>query len=372
LFSISAMTNPAIISSPAEPALHELCSQLRELSLPLEQELIQGATAWPRKQLELCGDYGVFQWFLPTEVGGQNWKQSDIVRGYLALSAACLTTTFVITQATGACGRIGLSENESLKRRVLGDLMKGSVFATLGVSHLTTSRRHLDRPVMHAEALAGGGYRLDGFSPWVTGAAFADYIVLGATQDDGRQILALLPARLPGVKIPPAEKLVALTASQTGPVHCANVEISEQWVLAGPMPDIMTAGSGGSTGGLQTSTLAVGLAEEAIRFLEQETECREDLRPVAGALRAESQELREDLLLAAEGSSRRAKQQLRVDANSLVLRTTQAALTAAKGTGYVAGHPAGRWCREAMFFLVWSCPHPVMAANLCELAGLAD
>ena len=43
-------------------------------------------------------------------------------------------------------------------------------------------------------------------------------------------------------------------------------------------------------------------------------------------------------------------------ANSLVLRASQAALAAAEGTGYVVGHPAGRWCREALFFLVWSCP----------------
>ena len=53
-----------------------------------------------------------------------------------------------------------------------------------------------------------------------------------------------------------------------------------------------------------------------------------------------------------------------------MLRATQAALGAAKGTGYVVGHPAGRWCREALFFLVWSCPAGVLSANLCELAGL--
>jgi hypothetical protein len=54
----------------------------------------------------------------------------------------------------------------------------------------------------------------------------------------------------------------------------------------------------------------------------------------------------------------------------LALRTSQAALAAAKGVGYVVGHPAGRWCREALFFLVWSCPQGVMTANLCELAGM--
>jgi len=64
------------------------------------------------------------------------------------------------------------------------------------------------------------------------------------------------------------------------------------------------------------------------------------------------------------------KESLRQRANSLVSRASQAALSAAKGSGYVVGHPAGRWCREALFFLVWSCPQPVAAANLCELAGI--
>jgi hypothetical protein len=53
-----------------------------------------------------------------------------------------------------------------------------------------------------------------------------------------------------------------------------------------------------------------------------------------------------------------------------VLRATQASLAAAKGTGFLASHPAGRWCREALFFLVWSCPQAVMEANLCQLAML--
>jgi alkylation response protein AidB-like acyl-CoA dehydrogenase len=52
----------------------------------------------------------------------------------------------------------------------------------------------------------------------------------------------------------------------------------------------------------------------------------------------------------------------------MVLRATQAAMTAAKGAGYVEGHPVGRWCREALFFLVWSCPAPIAQAHLCEFA----
>ena len=81
--------------------------------------------------------------------------------------------------------------------------------------------------------------------------------------------------------------------------------------------------------------------------------------------------LLDDLLHVVRGEATCTKESIRQRANSLVLRATQAALSAAKGSGYVVGHPAGRWCREALFFLVWSCPQPVAAANLCELAGIA-
>jgi hypothetical protein len=74
----------------------------------------------------------------------------------------------------------------------------------------------------------------------------------------------------------------------------------------------------------------------------------------------------------ADGETVCTTENLRARANSLVLRAAQAVLAAAKGTGYVVGHPAGRWCREALFFLVWSCPQPVLAANLCELAGIEE
>jgi hypothetical protein len=64
--------------------------------------------------------------------------------------------------------------------------------------------------------------------------------------------------------------------------------------------------------------------------------------------------------------------EIRRRANSLVLRATQAQLAASKGAGFVAGHPAERAVREAMFFLVWSCPQPVLAAALREFARIED
>ncbi len=62
--------------------------------------------------------------------------------------------------------------------------------------------------------------------------------------------------------------------------------------------------------------------------------------------------------------------QLRTQANALVLRATQAYLTASKGTGFLRTEPAQRRARQALFFLVWSCPAPVAHAAIRDLAGL--
>jgi hypothetical protein len=112
------------------------------------------------------------------------------------------------------------------------------------------------------------------------------------------------------------------------------------------------------------------LATAAIRYIEQESEERPALNRAAEALREDRQQAECDLLALADGQQNCTQGELRARANSLALRASQAALTAAKGAGYVVGHPAGRWCREALFFLVWSCPQPVVEANLCELAQI--
>ncbi len=353
-----------LIRTPDSPALETLSARLHEMAATLHEP-----GAWPQEQLKLCGEAGVYRWFLPEEFGGYAWDESAIIQGYLKLSAACLTTTFVITQRMGACQRVAGSGNQTAQQRWLPGLISGELFATVGISHLTTSRRHLAEPVLKATEV-DGGFQLSGFSPWVTGAPAADMIVTGATMEDGRQLLIAMPTDAPGVSTPQPPQLVGLSASQTGKVQCDDVLVSADCVLAGPVENVMQQGVGGNTGGLQTSTLAIGLAHAALRFLEDEATRRDDLQPPATALRKEYDAIHADLMALAAGYESCDRQGLRTRANSLVLRTTQATLTAAKGAGFVEGHPAGRWCREALFFLVWSCPQPVLSANLCELAGI--
>jgi len=352
------------IRSPDDPAFLALCRALAQ-----HADEVDSSGQWPAEQLRLCGEHGVWGWFMPFEWQGDEWSDADLARGYMGLAGACLTTAFIITQRIAAVRRIVSSSNDALKAKLLPGLRGGERFATVGISQLTTSHQHTDEPILKAEEIATG-YRLTGFIPWVTGAAHADTIVLGAVLGDGRELLIALPTDLPGVTVEAPLRLLGVSASATGQVRLDGVEISEELVLAGPVRGVLSGGSGSGTGGLQTSSLAVGLASAAIDFLDHESVQRPNLVAVAAGLRVDQTQIEADLLNLAAGEPGCTQDDLRARANSLALRASQAALGAAKGAGYVWGHRTGRYCREALFFLVWSCPHPVMQANLCELAGL--
>ncbi|MEQ8850038.1 acyl-CoA dehydrogenase family protein [Botrimarina sp.] len=362
---------PNRITSPDDPALQQLCDALRAVAPEADR-----TGAWPGEGMRACGRAGVYEWFLPAEHGGQGWDDEQVTRGYLALSQACLAVTFIITQRTGACRRIAGGTNDALKARLLPRLVSGDSFATVGVSHLTTSRRHLGKPALTATR-TGDAWRLDGAAPWVTGAEAAEHVVVGAVvagesgEPTDEELLLAVPMDTPGVTAGDPFEMVALTASRTGPVLFDNAELADEWVVAGPTPEVMKSGVGGATGGPQTSTLAVGNAAASLAILRDEATRRRDLDQAASAMGAEHAELIGDLLHAARGEPTCSSESLRQRSNSLVLRAAQAALTAKKGAGYLANAEAGRLCREALFFLVWSCPQPVQQAGLCELAGLS-
>jgi len=362
-----------MIETPNSPELTKLCDQLRLMTPSANSESI--SSRWPEDKLRLCADAGVYRWFVSAEAGGLGWSESEIAQAYLQLSAACLTTTFILTQQVSALRRVAGTQNDYLRQHVLPQLVSGQSTSTVAISHLTTSRRHLKKPVLHAKPV-DGGFEIDGYSPWCTGGCGADWLVMGAEQDDGAQVLFAADKNLGGISVEPGNQLMALTASQTGAIKCDKIFIEDKFVIDGPKPAVLSGGKKGGTGGLQTSTLAIGLAAAAVEFLGNESKRREDLLVTHEAFEEQLSSLRETLLGLASGAEPEtlgcSAQDLRASANSFVLRATQAALVAAKGGGYVQGHPVERWCREAMFFLVWSCPQPVLNSNLCEFAGIVD
>ncbi len=324
---------------------------------------------WPAESLRDLAQAGFLAWGIPEQSGGRGTASGDLVRMYLDAAAGCLNTTFILSQRNGAVARIVAAESSEWAHSLLPQLARGELFATVGISHLSTSRQHLASPPVSLRE-SDSGYVLNGLVPWVTGVAETDLLVTGGSFPDGRQMLVLLEADGPGVTRGPTAEMLALSASGTGNVYLEDVEVPRAAALTVPREQVMKSGGGG-TGSLTTSMLALGVAMRALRGLLHEAEFREELQADVRALRQEWQELI-DTLLQAETTPEicppGVTQTLRTRANSLVLRAAQAYLTACKGTGFVKGHPAERTFREASFFLVWSCPLPVQQAALREFA----
>jgi alkylation response protein AidB-like acyl-CoA dehydrogenase len=170
-----------------------------------------------------------------------------------------------------------------------------------------------------------------------------------------------VPTTAPGLLIEPPLRMLALSGSRTSPVRFAGVRPADVIVL--------DSQAGPRAGGLATTALALGATQAAVGLLRREALARSALAGIVAGLEAEAASIATRLQMAAtRGIEAARRDALRADATGLVVRAAQAALTAAKGAGFVAGHPAERLVRESLFFLVWSCPQSVATAVLCELA----
>lgn len=327
---------------------------------------------WPAKQLKLLFDSGFGRFGIPEEYGGMLISARESAEFYVNLSTHTLPTAFILSQRQACLGRLVASENTSLKEEFLPQLASGELMTTVGISHLSTSRQHLGRPAVTAEQTEDG-YLLNGEIPWVTGGPFADVLLLGATLADQTEILLLVDRQTDGLRVNPPMELLALTNTATGTLTLKDVRIPQSRLVLGPTTGVMKSGSGG-TGSFATSALAIGVALRAIEELQIEARSRDYLQPFADQLHAEGDQLHLDLLTASEDPDQTSLTPagLRSRANSLVLRSTQALLTASKGAGFTQGHLAERLVRQSFFFLVWSCPGPVANAAMQQFACTSE
>jgi len=325
------------------------------------------AGAWPDTLWSLLQEAGAAKWSLPQGYGGLACSRPLLVQRYAQLAGASLTAVFILSQHDAAVRRLAAAAPRETAERWLRAVGQGEAFVTVGISHLTTSRR----VGVKAAEIAPGRFRLDGAMPWVTAAAPANLFVTGAVLDDRRQMFIALPADRPGVTVRAPFLLAALQASCTAEVALDGVHVDGSDLLAGPAADLSSQPGAVGTAGLETSALALGQARAALEALvnlaPEQSELTEPADLLCDHWRSGWQEV---MALARGAPDVRSASQLRTQANALVLRATQAYLTASKGTGFLLTEPAQRWARQALFFLVWSCPTPVAHAAIRDLAGI--
>ncbi len=337
-------------------------------------DLLDQTGDWPSDDLNALAAAGVLKWSVPRDLGGNGLSPLELYLGYERIASASLAVALVLSQRDSAVGLIEgavpvVSKVEppaELPAKLLRRLAGNELFVTIGIAQLTTSRQG-GPPALSATPV-DNGYRVDGSIPWSTGAAKAEYVVAGAVLPDQRQILFLLPTKLPGVEVEPPLPLVSLRASWTGQVHCLNARIENEWILNGPAEKVL--GDRKRSLPLGQAFLATGLCRGGLELIAgHRSPTAESARD---RLELQLFELRREMLqLSQPGSEREAAAAapvLRGQCVDLALRIAHTAVALYKGTALLAGHPAQRLAREAPFLLVWSCPSPVIDCTVDILA----
>ncbi len=325
-------------------------------------DVLDASGQWPSDDLAALATVGVMRRAVPHEYGGEGLTPLELYLGYEMIAPASLAVALIISQRDSAIGLIDAAASNHYRTELLRRLANDQTFVTIGIAQLTTSRQG-GPPALTAEAVEGG-YRIDGDIPWSTGAAKSEYVVAGAVLPDRRQILFLLPMNAPGVHAAEPLPLVSLRASWTGSIRCTGVMITFSHLLVGPAEKVL--GGRTNTLPLGQAFLATGLCRGGLDLI-----ARHD-SPTAGAaherLDAQLIEVRTELLALSQPGREQdaiaAGPMLRGRCADLALRIVHSAVALYKGSALVAGHPAQRLAREALFLLVWSCPSAVIDCTI--------
>ncbi|HSV13887.1 MAG TPA: acyl-CoA dehydrogenase family protein, partial [Tepidisphaeraceae bacterium] len=152
---------------------------------------------WPTTDIQALDAAGAMRWSVPKEFGGDELPPLELHLRYEELARSSLATALILTQRDSAVGLVTASIGAAKRTTMLHRFAENKHFTTVGIAQLTTSRQG-SMPALRARRV-NGGYQLDGIIPWCTGAPMAQFIVAGATLDDGQQILFLMEPHLSGV-----------------------------------------------------------------------------------------------------------------------------------------------------------------------------
>lgn len=330
-------------------------------------------TDWPVDAVQVLHDHDCFGNVVPRQFGGKKVDPETQLGTYEAIASASVALALIVTQHDAAVELLAAGTNECLKADILSKCAQGSELLTVGISQLTTSRRHVQAALRAYPEENGDRYRLDGVMPWVTSARHANHIVTAAAMEDGQQLIACLPADAEHLDIKDPMDLLALNSSWTSEVRCKSLMISPNSIVKGPMENVLARRA--PVKGLTVSSVGMGMANALLRSLKEKSSALAGAdHLIARTIEPAYQEIRGRLYEAARASGNQeldtASTELRSSINALITRLSATLMTVSKGTGYLKSQPAQRLLRESAFFLIWSATPSVQTETIRDLWGL--
>ena len=221
---------------------------------------VDGLDVLPIAHLDALAALGLYGAPVPAEAGGLGLDLKTYCAVVEELASGCLATTFAWLQHRGLVMTLAADGTPAaLRDRWLDPACRGQVRGGIALGGLMPGP-----PRLHARP-DGGGWRLDGEAPWVTGWGLIDLLLVVARgPDDSVVSLIVDAAARPGLTAT-RERLAAVNASVTVRLGFDSVFVpGERWAGQGPFdpaeslrPDRMRV----------NGSLALGLAGRCTRLL---------------------------------------------------------------------------------------------------------
>ena len=305
---------------------------------------VDGLDVLPAAHLDALAALGLYGASVPTEAGGLGLDLVTYCAVVEELASGCLATTFVWLQHRGLVMTLAADGTPAaLRDRWLDPACRGQVRGGIALGGLMPGPPRLRaRP-------DGGGWRLDGEAPWVTGWGLIDLLLVVARGPDDSVVLLIMDAAArPGLTVT-RERLAAVNASVTVRLGFDSVFVpGERWAGQGPFdpaeslrPDRMRV----------NGSLALGLAGRCTRLLgpgpldDELADCRTRL---------------DDAITADPDAMAEA----RAAASELAVRAAAALAVRDGSRSAAADQQVQRLAREALFLLVFGSRPGIKSALL--------
>ena len=301
------------------------------------------------------------------EFGGPAISEGDFRRFQEEIARHSGALAFLQTQHQSAVSLLSKQGGDSLKKAYLPH-MHDTKTVGLGFSQL----RRAGNPICRATQV-DGGFKIDGFVPWITGKGYFNEYIIGATLQNGQSLFGIVPLKnVKGQVLSKPMRLASMEAANTvsgqlDSYFLPNSKVAfiqdKDWIKANDAFNITLQGH-----------FSIGCAMAGIDIVRENGEKRglAFLTHAAKDLTQEVEDCRQALIDSQrdfDEATAPDRLKKRAWAITLMMRCAQAAVTSSSGAANTADHPANRVLREAIVFSVSAQTMPIMEATMDRLIG---
>jgi methoxymalonate biosynthesis protein len=220
----------------------------------------------PEDVLRKLGAAGALCAQVPAGSGGPGLSSVDNGRLTAAAGALCSSVRSIMTSQGIAAWTVGRHADPAGREPLLRKLCGG----TLAAVALSEPQAGSDLSAMATEIRAdGSGIVVSGHKVWVTGAAYADLLLVFGTDGTGGGAVAAVPRDAPGVTVTPVADPLGCRAAGHSTVELAGVRLDADHLICTGIPVSWLVASAMSYGRLSVAWGCVGILracrEEAAR-----------------------------------------------------------------------------------------------------------